>query len=116
MLALIFFWGSPARLKIHKNSALLKILNSKTVDIMIIDFSFNILSYSKSFQVAILSEMIGSGKASDKLLTMYFPFLGLGVLAILRGLLAQSGKTASSSTVAKGSSLDRKKRAWKYSF
>ncbi|EXC23120.1 hypothetical protein L484_018251 [Morus notabilis] len=61
--------------------------------------------------VAILSEMIGSGKASDKLLTVYFPFLGLGVLAILRGLLAQSGKTASSSTVAEGSSLGRKKRA-----
>lgn len=64
-----------------------------------------------SFQVAILSEIVGSGKASDKLLTMYFPFLGLGVLAILRGLLPQSGKTASSSTVGKGPSLGRKKRA-----
>ncbi|XP_058220358.1 uncharacterized protein LOC131330698 [Rhododendron vialii] len=43
--------------------------------------------------VAILSEMLGSQKASDKLLMIYFPFMGFAVLAILRGLLPYSGKT-----------------------
>ncbi|KAF3966627.1 hypothetical protein CMV_009282 [Castanea mollissima] len=45
--------------------------------------------------VTILSELIGSHKASDKLLMMYFPFLGFGVLAILRGLMPHSGRTTS---------------------
>ncbi|BBH00004.1 Transmembrane protein 97 [Prunus dulcis] len=45
--------------------------------------------------VTILSELVQSGKASDKLLYMYFPFLGLGVLAILRGLLPPSSTTSS---------------------
>lgn len=61
------------------------------------------------FQVTILSELMGSGKASDKLLMMYFPFLGLGVLAILRGLLPHSGKTTSSA-IGKRPLLGRKKR------
>ncbi|GMI75278.1 hypothetical protein like AT2G32380 [Hibiscus trionum] len=51
---------------------------------------------------AILGELLGSQKASDKLLTMYYPFMGVGVLALLRGLVPHSGK---SQTVA------RKKRA-----
>ncbi|KAG5545533.1 hypothetical protein RHGRI_017887 [Rhododendron griersonianum] len=43
--------------------------------------------------VAILSEMVWSQKASDKLLMIYFPFMGFAVLAVLRGLLPYSGKT-----------------------
>lgn len=58
--------------------------------------------------VAILSELTGSHKASDKLLMMYLPFLGLGVLAILRGLLPHSGKTT---TLGKRPLLGRKKKA-----
>ncbi|KAE8075724.1 hypothetical protein FH972_014417 [Carpinus fangiana] len=58
--------------------------------------------------VAILSELLGSGKASDKLLMMYFPLLGLGVLAILRGLLPHSGN--STSAIGKRPLLGRKKR------
>ncbi|XP_071739649.1 uncharacterized protein, partial [Rutidosis leptorrhynchoides] len=57
---------------------------------------------------AILSELVGSGKASDKLLKLYLPFLGLGVLAIFRGLLPHSHKSNKISTrLAEG----RKKRA-----
>ncbi|PON68742.1 Transmembrane protein [Parasponia andersonii] len=59
--------------------------------------------------VAILSEMISSGKASDKLLMLYWPFFGLGVLATLRGLIPQSGKTAK--TVGDGPEFSRKKKA-----
>ncbi|KDP25841.1 hypothetical protein JCGZ_22871 [Jatropha curcas] len=44
---------------------------------------------------AILAELMGSGKASDKLMMIYFPFMGLGILAILRGLMPVSGKSAS---------------------
>ncbi|XWS34281.1 hypothetical protein CRYUN_Cryun21dG0027400 [Craigia yunnanensis] len=60
---------------------------------------------------AILGEMLGSLKASDKLLMMYSPFLGFGVLALMRGLLQvpQSGKPAP--TIGKGPALARKKRA-----
>ncbi|CAA7049556.1 unnamed protein product [Microthlaspi erraticum] len=43
-----------------------------------------------SHMAAVLGDMIGSGKASDKMLMMYVPFLGFGVLALLRGLLSQS--------------------------
>ncbi|KAK7257534.1 hypothetical protein RIF29_31574 [Crotalaria pallida] len=59
--------------------------------------------------VAILSELTGSNKASDKLLTMYYPFLGFGVVATLRGLLAHSSKSASSHS--KRAALARMKRA-----
>ncbi|KAM6549054.1 hypothetical protein CsatB_020730 [Cannabis sativa] len=70
----------------------------------------DLLGYSgNSFQAAILSEMIGSNKASDKLIMLHLPFLGFGVLATLRGLLPQSGKA--SPTVGKGPALARKKRA-----
>lgn len=61
-------------------------------------------------QVAVLSEMMGSKKASDKLLTMYSPFLGLGVLATLRGLLAHSHRTNSAHS-KRSAMAARKKRA-----
>ncbi|KAM1599770.1 hypothetical protein COP2_024668 [Malus domestica] len=59
--------------------------------------------------VTILSELVQSGKASDKLLYVYSPFLGLGVLAMLRGLLPQSSTTTS--TIGKRPTLGRKKKA-----
>ncbi|XP_004515073.1 uncharacterized protein [Cicer arietinum] len=59
--------------------------------------------------VAVLSELTGSKKASEKLLTMYFPFMCLGILATLRGLLSNSSKTGSA--FGKRSALARKKRA-----
>ncbi|CAK9133533.1 unnamed protein product [Ilex paraguariensis] len=58
--------------------------------------------------VAILSELKGSGKAPDKLLMVYYPFLGLSVLAILRGLLPRSGNTPAIGTRP---ALIRKKKA-----
>lgn len=61
------------------------------------------------FQVAILSELTLSKRASERLLTMYFPFLGFAILAILRGLTSHSGKTM---TIGKRLVLNRKKRAW----
>ncbi|KAF9587788.1 hypothetical protein IFM89_005663 [Coptis chinensis] len=59
--------------------------------------------------VAILSELLGSQKASDKLLMVYGPFLGVAVIAVLRGLVPALKKT-SGTPVAK-SSAARKKRA-----
>ncbi|KAF7139935.1 hypothetical protein RHSIM_Rhsim06G0160800 [Rhododendron simsii] len=58
-------------------------------------------------KVAILSEMLGSHRASDKLLMMHYPFLGFAVLAILRGLLPYSGKTTAA---GRRSGLTKKKR------
>ncbi|KAL4572971.1 hypothetical protein LXL04_019760 [Taraxacum kok-saghyz] len=58
--------------------------------------------------VAILSELVGSGKASEKLLMLYSPFMGFAVLAILRGLLPNSPK---SNAIGKKPALSRKKRA-----
>ena len=40
--------------------------------------------------------MIGSGKASERLLMMYVPFMGIGVLAVLRGLVSSSTKSTGS--------------------
>ncbi|KAL0865496.1 hypothetical protein Bca101_044614 [Brassica carinata] len=45
---------------------------------------------------AILGEMIGSGKASERLLMMYVPFMGIGILAVLRGLVSSSTKSSGS--------------------
>ncbi|KAJ4914458.1 hypothetical protein Rs2_00008 [Raphanus sativus] len=45
---------------------------------------------------AILGEMIGSGKASERLLLMYVPFMGIGILAVLRGLVSSSTKSSGS--------------------
>ncbi|KAL4572969.1 hypothetical protein LXL04_019758 [Taraxacum kok-saghyz] len=58
--------------------------------------------------VAILSELVGSGKASAKLLKMYSPFMGFAVLAILRGLLPNS---PNSNSVGTKPAFARKKRA-----
>ncbi|KAF6175764.1 hypothetical protein GIB67_035891 [Kingdonia uniflora] len=60
-------------------------------------------------EVAILSELVRSRKASDKLLMIYDPFLGLGLLATLRGIIPCSLMTASSSITRSGAA--RKKRA-----
>lgn len=54
--------------------------------------------------VAILSELTGSGRGSDALLKMYYPFLAFAVLAILRGVL--SGKSAA---IGKRSGLKKKR-------
>ncbi|KAF3443701.1 hypothetical protein FNV43_RR13391 [Rhamnella rubrinervis] len=62
-----------------------------------------------STMVPLLSEMVWSGKASDKLLMLYLPFIGLGVLATLRGLLLHSATTTP--TDANRPPLARKKRA-----
>ncbi|XP_022929300.1 sigma intracellular receptor 2-like [Cucurbita moschata] len=45
-----------------------------------------------SAMVAIAAELIGSQRASGLLLKLYLPFLGLGVLATLRGLLPRCSK------------------------
>lgn len=58
-------------------------------------------------QAAFLGELVGSQKASDKLLKIYSVFMGVGVLALLRGLVPQSGKA---STIGKRPVLARKKR------
>ncbi|XVF03067.1 hypothetical protein REPUB_Repub04eG0228700 [Reevesia pubescens] len=57
---------------------------------------------------ALLGELLGSQKASDKLLKMYSPFMGLGVLALMRGLVPQSGKAP---IIGKRPALARKKKA-----
>ncbi|OMO72319.1 Transmembrane protein 6/97 [Corchorus olitorius] len=57
---------------------------------------------------AVVGDMLGSKKASDELLMMYAPFIGFGVLALLRGLLTCK---AAAPTAAKGPTLARKKRA-----
>ncbi|KAK7342126.1 hypothetical protein VNO80_25069 [Phaseolus coccineus] len=59
--------------------------------------------------VAILSEMMNSNRASEKLITVYASFMGLGALALLRGLLTCSSKSTSS--LGKRPALTRKKRA-----
>ncbi|KAK8529119.1 hypothetical protein V6N13_102050 [Hibiscus sabdariffa] len=56
---------------------------------------------------ALLGELLGSQKASDKLVTMYSPFMGVGVLALLRGLVPHSGK---SQAVDKRPAIAGKKR------
>ncbi|KAI9178503.1 hypothetical protein LWI28_027319 [Acer negundo] len=58
---------------------------------------------------AVLAELMGSGKASEKLMMMYSPFMGLGVLAFLRGLIPCSSKTGLA--LSKRPALPRKKRA-----
>ncbi|KAJ7981304.1 Transmembrane protein 97-like [Quillaja saponaria] len=58
-----------------------------------------------TIKVCLVSELVGSGKASEKLVWRFITFTGLGALAILRGLLPVSG------TVSKEAALSRKKRA-----
>ncbi|KAH7533052.1 hypothetical protein FEM48_Zijuj04G0089000 [Ziziphus jujuba var. spinosa] len=62
-----------------------------------------------STMVPILSELLWSGKASDKMIMAYSPFMGLGVLATLRGLLPHP-TTKTTSTDGKKPPLSRKKR------
>ncbi|KAI4325090.1 hypothetical protein MLD38_030516 [Melastoma candidum] len=59
---------------------------------------------------AILPDLMWSSKSSDKLVMVYSPFLGIGVLAMLRGLLSHSRKTPFSAGGSRPS-LVRKKRA-----
>ncbi|XP_022735407.1 uncharacterized protein LOC111288689 [Durio zibethinus] len=55
---------------------------------------------------ALLGELLGSPKATDKLLKVYCPFMGVGVLALLRGLVPQSVQDP---TIGKRTALARKK-------
>ena len=52
--------------------------------------------------------MVLSEKASEKLMMVYAPFLGAGVVAMLRGFVPYSGK--SSSGAPKRPAFGRKKR------
>ncbi|KAL3509700.1 hypothetical protein ACH5RR_029101 [Cinchona calisaya] len=74
-------------------------------------FNTTSLIYGSSFLAslaAILAELIGSKRASDKLLKFYYPFVGFAVLSFARGLLPYSGK---SSAIGKRPVLNRKKMA-----
>nr|CAD1819158.1 unnamed protein product [Ananas comosus var. bracteatus] len=57
---------------------------------------------------AILAELLGSGRASDKLLQMYVPFMVFALCAILRGLLPRPGRAVAAASHAPPA---RKKRA-----
>ncbi|ESQ51823.1 hypothetical protein EUTSA_v10017325mg [Eutrema salsugineum] len=59
---------------------------------------------------AILGEMVGSGRATERLLMMYVPFMGIGILALLRGLLSQSNKSGGA-VGKRPANLARRKRA-----
>lgn len=68
---------------------------------------------SMHFQVPIFAELTRSGRAPEKLLTVYYTFLSLGVLAILRGLLPNPSTTKfSSATIGKITASGSKKRVW----
>ncbi|EEF38190.1 sigma intracellular receptor 2 [Ricinus communis] len=58
---------------------------------------------------AIMAELMGSGKATERLMMVYAPFMGLGILAILRGLMPNS--SASIVLGKRATPLPRKKRA-----
>jgi hypothetical protein len=97
----------PMRLCVYQGSYYFAILAGKSW------FGTTSMVYGASVvtsMAAILGEMIGSGKASEKLLMMYVPFMGVGILALLRGLLSQSNK--SGGAVGKRPAiLARRKRA-----
>ncbi|KAK9133470.1 hypothetical protein Scep_012998 [Stephania cephalantha] len=63
-----------------------------------------------STMIVILTEMIKSKRASEKMLMVYWPFLGVAVLAVLRGLVPCSGGSGSGGS-ARRSAAPRKKRA-----
>ncbi|XP_027172977.1 sigma intracellular receptor 2-like [Coffea eugenioides] len=74
-------------------------------------FGTTSLIYGSSFLTslaAILAELIGSKRASDKLIRFYYPFLGFAVLSFARGLLRYSGTSAS---IGKTAVLNKKKKA-----
>ncbi|XP_062009482.1 uncharacterized protein LOC133726048 [Rosa rugosa] len=77
-------------------------------------FNTTCLSYGISLftgMVPIFAELTRSGRAPEKLLTVYYSFLSVGVVAILRGLLPNSSSTKfSSSTIGKRPASGRKKR------
>ncbi|KAK2988030.1 hypothetical protein RJ640_011293 [Escallonia rubra] len=60
--------------------------------------------------VSLLAELLGSRKASDRMLMTYYPFLGFALLAILRGLLPHPAFGDSKAT-GKRSAFMWKKRA-----
>ncbi|XP_072957182.1 uncharacterized protein [Typha angustifolia] len=57
---------------------------------------------------AILADLLGSGRASDNLLQMYYPFMVFSILAILRGLFSRP-RRATAGSASHGPSA-RKKR------
>ncbi|KAK9151832.1 hypothetical protein Syun_010141 [Stephania yunnanensis] len=61
-------------------------------------------------RIVILTDMIKSKRASEKMLMVYWPFLGVAVLAVLRGLVPCSGGSGSAGS-ARRSAAPRKKRA-----
>ena len=67
----------------------------------------SIMLKSNIFQAAIMAELLGSGKASEQLLQIYFPFGVFALLAILRGLFYRPRRATSTSHA----SSSRKKRA-----
>ncbi|KAK9155772.1 hypothetical protein Sjap_003252 [Stephania japonica] len=63
-----------------------------------------------STMIVILTELIKSKRASEKMFMVYWPFLGVAVLAVLRGLVPCSGGGGSAAS-ARRSAAPRKKRA-----
>ncbi|KAK9697073.1 hypothetical protein RND81_08G012900 [Saponaria officinalis] len=61
--------------------------------------------------VAIIAEIIGSNRASDTLKMIYYPFMGLSLLAVLRGLLSSSCETRTVGSGKRPLLAARKKRA-----
>ncbi|XVF43394.1 hypothetical protein PTKIN_Ptkin02bG0036700 [Pterospermum kingtungense] len=76
-------------------------------------FNTTCLIFGASFitsMTALLGELMGSPKSSEKLVMLYSPFWGCAVVALLRGLLSQVGNKASPA-IANGPALGRKKMA-----
>ncbi|XP_020256595.1 transmembrane protein 97 [Asparagus officinalis] len=62
---------------------------------------------SATSMACIMAELLGSGRASDKLLQMYVPFVAFAVLATLRGLFPPRRRSSSAASTSHSS---RKKR------
>ncbi|XP_050210977.1 uncharacterized protein LOC126661205 [Mercurialis annua] len=61
---------------------------------------------------AIIGDFCGAGKGSDTIMLGYYPFFGVGILAMLRGLLPPSAKpSASASAMVNGNAPSTKKLA-----
>ncbi|XP_048562023.1 sigma intracellular receptor 2-like [Triticum urartu] len=63
--------------------------------------------YMLTYLSAILGDMLGSGKATLRLLQLYVPFIVVAVIAVLRGLCSWSAPLAAATSVA--SSAQKKK-------